>query len=134
VSDLAEVYRRYNATCNEHRFGDLGQFVADDVVVNGEPDGLAGYVAGLEAVVRAFPDYRWDLRHLLVDGDLVSAHFVDTGTHRGEWLGVPPTGRMVTTQEFALYRWSGGRITEVWVTADNLRVLDQLRGPSSSSD
>jgi len=38
----------------------------------------------LEAVVRAFPDHRWDLRHLLVDGDVVAAHFVDTGTHRGE--------------------------------------------------
>jgi predicted ester cyclase len=129
MTDLARTYRRYNATCNEHRFADLGEFVADDVVVNGEPRGLAGYVAGLEAVVRAFPDYRWDLQDLLVDGDVVAAHFVDTGTHRGEWLGVPPTGRTVTTQEFAVYRWAGGRIAEVWVTADDLRALDQLRAP-----
>jgi predicted ester cyclase len=127
VSHLAERYRRYLATCNEHRFAELGEFVAEDVVVNGEPQGVAGYVAGLEAVVRAFPDYRWDLRHLLVDGDVVAAHFADTGTHRGEWLGVPATGRRVATQEFAVYRWSRGRIAEVWVTADDLRVLDQLR-------
>jgi predicted ester cyclase len=135
VSDLAEVYGRYNTACNEHRFADLGEFVADGVVVNGDHVGLAGYVDGLQAVVRAFPDYRWDLRHLLVDGDVVAAHFVDTGTHRGEWLGVPPTGRRVTTQEFAVYRWAGGRIAEVWVTADDLRVLEQLRasgGPSAA--
>jgi predicted ester cyclase len=129
MTDLAETYRRYNATCNAHRFADLHEFVHDDVVVNGERQGLAGYVAGLEAVVRAFPDYVWEIAHLLVDGDVVAAHFVDTGTHRGEWLGVPPTGRQVRTQEFAVYRWADGRISEVWVTADDLRVLDQLRAP-----
>jgi predicted ester cyclase len=127
VSDLAERYRRYNATCNAHRFEDLAEFVHDDLVVNGERITLADYVEGLRAVVRAFPDYRWELRHLMVDGDVVAAHFLDTGTHRGEWLGVAATGRRVNTQEFAFYRWDGGRIAEVWVTADNLRVLDLLR-------
>jgi len=126
MSDLAARYRRYLAICNEHRFADLAGFVAEDVVVNGERQGLTGYIRGLEAVVRAFPDYRWDLQRLLVDGDVVAAHFTDTGTHRGEWLGVPPTGRRISTQEFAFYRWVDDRIAEVWVTADDLRVLDQL--------
>ena len=120
-------YREYLALCNAHRFGELGAFVADDVVVNGRPDGLAGYVAGLEAVVRAFPDYRWELEHLLIDGPLVAAHFRDTGTHRGSFLGVAATGRRVTTDEFAVYRVEAGRIAQVWVTADNLGLLDQLR-------
>jgi predicted ester cyclase len=40
---------------------------------------------------------------------------------------VPATGRRVSTQEFAIYRFQAGRIAEVWVTADNLRLLDQLR-------
>jgi hypothetical protein len=39
---------------------------------------------------------------------------------------VPATGRAVSTQEFAIYRFQAGRIAEVWVTADNLRLLDQL--------
>jgi predicted ester cyclase len=127
AEDLAATYRRYNGRCNAHEFDTLGEFVAEDVQVNGEPQGLAGYVTGLQAVVRAFPDYRWDLRHLFVDGDWVSAHFVDTGTHRGEFLGIPATGRRVSTQEFAVYRWAGGRIAEVWVTADNLALVEQLR-------
>jgi aspartyl-tRNA synthetase len=124
---LEDFYRRYNRCCNDHDLGSLGAFVADDVMVDGEPRGLAAYVAGLEAVVRAFPDYRWEIRHLLVDPPLVAAHFVDTGTHRGEFLGVPATGRAVTTQEFAFYRITGDRIREVWVTADDLRLLSQLR-------
>jgi steroid delta-isomerase-like uncharacterized protein len=125
--DLERVYRRYNRLCNAHRFDRLGEFVAQDVEVNGEVQGLQAYVDGLQAVVRAFPDYRWDLRHLFVSGAWVSAHFLDTGTHRGTFLGVPATGRTVSTQEFAIYRFQAGRIAEVWVTADNLRLLDQLR-------
>ena len=126
-ADLEAFYRRYNALCNDHDFDRLGEFVAEEVTVDGEPRGLAAYANGLRAVVRAFPDYRWELRHLLVDGDWIAAHFADSGTHRGSAFGVPATGRRVSTQEFAFYRIQGGRIVEVWVTADNLRILDQLR-------
>ncbi|MGY1808253.1 ester cyclase [Blastococcus sp. SYSU D00669] len=129
MSSLADTYRRYNAACNAHRFDELGEFVHEELVVNGERAALAPYAEGLRAVVRAFPDYRWEIEHLLVDGDVVAAHFTDTGTHRGEWLGVPATGRRVTAREFAFYRWAGGRIAEVWVTADDLGVLEQLRAP-----
>ena len=127
AAELRDFYLRYNACCNGHELGRLGEFVAADVRVDGEPRGLDGYVAGLEDVLRAFPDYRWDIRHLLVDPPVVAAHFTDTGTHLGEFLGVPATGRRVETQEFAVYRVAGGRIAEVWVTADNLRLLAQLR-------
>ena len=125
--DLEARYRRYNAACNAHEFDRLGEFVAQRVEVNGEVQGLAAYVRGLEAVVQAFPDYRWNLRHLLVDGCWVAAHFTDTGTHTGAFLGVSATGRAVGAQEFAIYRFDAGVIVEVWVTADNLRLLDQLR-------
>ena len=120
---LKRWYRSYIEVCNEHRFDELDGYVAPDVVVNGERQGVDGYVTGLRAVVDAFPDHRWELRHLLVEGDWVSAHFVDTGTHRGTFRGVPPTGRTVRTQEFAMYRVEDGRIAEVWVTADNASLL-----------
>jgi steroid delta-isomerase-like uncharacterized protein len=125
--ELAAFYRRYNACCNAHEFDRLGEFVAPEVQVDGADQSLADYAASLQAVVDAFPDYRWDLRHLLVDGDWVAAHFIDTGTHRGTFLGIPATGRAVTTQEFAFYRVDAGRIAEVWVTADDLGLLEQLR-------
>jgi predicted ester cyclase len=125
--DLTAFYARYLATCNAHDLAGLDAFVAEDVVVNGEPVGLDAYVAGLRAVIGAFPDYRWELRHLLVDGDVIAAHFADSGTHRGRWLDAEPTDRIVRTDEFAFYRIADGRIAEVWVTADNDRVRAQLR-------
>jgi steroid delta-isomerase-like uncharacterized protein len=124
---LAAFYRRYNACCNEHRFEDLAEFVARDVVVNGIDRGLDGYADGLRAVVRASPDYRWELRHLVVDAPWIAARFADTGTHRGPFHGIPATGRSVSTQEFAFYRVDAGRIAEVWGTADDLHLLQQLQ-------
>jgi predicted ester cyclase len=84
-------------------------------------------MGSLEAVVQAFPDHRWDLRHLLVDPPWVAGHFINTGTHGGTFLGVPASSRAVTTQEFAVYRSDAGLIVEVWGTADDLRLLEQLR-------
>src|SRR3954464_5576700 len=117
--DVTAFYARYLATCNAHDLAGLDAFVAEDVVVNGEPVGLDAYVAGLRAVIEAFPDYQWELRHLLVDGDVIAAHFAGSGTHRGRWLDAEPTDRIVRTDEFAFYRIAEGRIAEVWVTADN---------------
>jgi predicted ester cyclase len=124
---LAAFYRRYNACCNEHRFEDLPQFVAPGVVINGTDRGLDAYAEALRVVVRAFPDYRWELRHLLVDPPWIAAHLADTGTHRGSFLGVSPTGRSVSTEEFAFYRIDAEKITEVWGTAFGVHLLHQIR-------
>ena len=79
--DLLAFYGRYLARCNEHRFDDLGEFVADDV--NGPTQGLSRYIAGLRAVVDAFPDYQWQLQNLLVDNPWLAARLYGTGTHTG---------------------------------------------------
>ncbi|HEY7622533.1 MAG TPA: ester cyclase [Solirubrobacteraceae bacterium] len=124
---LAAFYRRYNACCNEHRLDDLGQFVASDVVINGTDRGLDPYTEWLRAVVRAFPDYHWELRHILVDPPWVAAHLTDTGTHRGPFLGVAATGRSVGVEEFAFYRIGTEQITEVWGSGFAEQLLQQLR-------
>jgi predicted ester cyclase len=123
---LAAFYRPYIACCNEHRFDDLAEFVAPDVVINGDQRGLDAYTEGLRAVVAAFPDYHWNLQHLLTDPPWICARLDDTGTHRHDFLGVAATGRTVETQEFAFYRIDAGRIAEVWGTAFSLDLLRQI--------
>jgi predicted ester cyclase len=125
--DAEAFYRHYLAVCNAHAFDRLGGYVAADIEVNGVHLGLPAYTAGLRATVRAFPDYHWQLRDLLIDGDRIAARLTDTGTHEGEFLGVPATGRKVYAQEISIYHLAADRIARVWVTADNLTLLDQLR-------
>jgi aspartyl-tRNA synthetase len=97
------------------------------VTIDGERRRIDDYTANLGGWIEAFPDVRWELRHLLVDGDWIAGHFLVSGTHRGTFLGVPATGRSVTAREFALYRIEDGRIAEVWGTVDERRLLEQLR-------
>lgn len=122
ADELKAFYRRYIDRCNAHRFEDLSEFVAEDVEVNGYPQGLGGYIAGLRAVIAAFPDYRWNLRHLVVEGDWLAAHLmINTGMPMGTFHGVAPTGGGDMTQEFAMYRIADSKIAEFWGTAERRR-------------
>jgi predicted ester cyclase len=120
--EVVAWYRRYNAICNRHAFDELGPFLRDVVQVNGADRTAQGYIDDLFVVANAFPDYRWEIQRILVDEPWIAVHFTDRGTHLGPWHGVAPTGRTVTTDEFAMYRLENGRIAEVWVTADNARL------------
>jgi predicted ester cyclase len=116
------VYERYNATCNRHAFDQLDEFVRPVVRVNGTEQTLQEYADGLFEVHRAFPDYRWEIQRTVFEAPWLAVQFLDSGTHLGPWRGVAPTRKTVTTDEFAMYRFEGGRIAEVWVTADNARL------------
>jgi aspartyl-tRNA synthetase len=96
-------------------------------VIDGTERGLDAYAEELRAVVRALPDYHWELRRLLVDPPWIAAHLADTGTHRRPYLGVPATGRTVSIPEFAFYRIDADRITEVWGNAFGVHLLQQIR-------
>jgi steroid delta-isomerase-like uncharacterized protein len=124
---MRDFYQRYLECCNERRFDELGEYVAEDVSVNGEMCGLEQYAAGVRAVVEAFPDYRWDLQQLLVDGNMLAARLTDTGTHTGTFLDVPATGQTISVQELAMYRLSNGRIVESWGDLGFV-VRDRLTG------
>lgn len=111
---VLDLYERYLACCNEHRVDDLGEFVDGSISGSGPEDGLAAYVEGVRAVVTGFPDYRWEVQQLVVDGDTLAARLVGQGTHTGVFEGVAPTSRTVRTQELVFYRVSGGKIVGCW--------------------
>jgi predicted ester cyclase len=112
--DLEEFYRRYLQRCNEHRFDELGEFVDEEVEVNGAPQDVRRYAAGLRTVVREYPDFHWDLQHLLIDGGWLSVHLIDTYT--------TPAGRTANLQELAMYHLRAGRIIQVWGDLDHARL------------
>jgi predicted ester cyclase len=124
--DNKALYRRYIERCNSHDFGTLGEFVATDVRVNGEPYGLDRYQAEVASIVDTFPDYHWEIELLIGEGEYLAARLTDTGTHRGVYAGVEPTNRSITTMELAFYRLREGMIVEVWAKADDWGTLSQL--------
>lgn len=63
---------------------------------------------------------------MIVEGDKVVSRNTVTGTHRGEYQGLPPTGRRVTYNEIFIFRFADGRITEIRGVVDVLSQLRQL--------
>ena len=79
-----------------------------------------------EILLQAFPDIHATVEDLIEEGDKVVGRMVITGTHRGEYMGIPPTGKSVTYNEIFIFRFAGGRIAETWGVADVLAQMRQL--------
>ena len=73
-----------------------------------------------------FPHWRSRLEALIAEGDLVTERFTARGTHRGEIMGVPPTGREVVLAGINIFRVQDGKLVERWGRTDDLGLLQQL--------
>jgi predicted ester cyclase len=74
----------------------------------------------------AFADFRVDVLEQLAEGDKVMTYKVFSGTHTGEFQGIPPTGRTVRFDVMDIVRLDGGQIIEHWGVVDQLGLLRQL--------
>ncbi|MFF3915989.1 ester cyclase [Streptomyces sp. NPDC001852] len=77
-------------------------------------------------LLRAFPDIHVAVEDVIAEGDKVVSRNTVTGTHRGEYQGMAPTGRSVTYGEIFILRFEGGRIAEIWGVVDVLSQMRQL--------
>ncbi|HET6870400.1 MAG TPA: ester cyclase [Solirubrobacteraceae bacterium] len=75
---------------------------------------------------QAFPDLHVTVEDLIEEGDKVVGRNTVTGTHRGEYMGIPPTGKAVTYREIFIMRFADGRIAETWGVVDVFSQLKQL--------
>jgi predicted ester cyclase len=105
-------YESHLAACNDRRFGELVRYVHPEVdgSLDGSVRGLDAYVAGVRRITDAFPDYRWSMERLVIEGEWIAALVHGAGTHQGEVFGMAPTGRTVTVQEMVFYRVVDGRL------------------------
>lgn len=131
MDDAVTLMRRfYDDMWNRFEVAALDDLVTDEVRFRGSLGdelvgraALAGYV---RAVQTAFPDFHNEVVDLVVDGDRLAVRLRYTGTHRGEVLGVPATGRRVGYDGAAFFVVAEGRIASVWVLGDRVGLLDQL--------
>jgi len=77
-------------------------------------------------LLRAYPDLHITVEDLIEDGDKIVSRNTVTGTHQGEYMGLPPTGRSVTYNEIFIVRFAGGRIVESWGVVDVFSQMKQL--------
>jgi steroid delta-isomerase-like uncharacterized protein len=86
-------------------------------------EGEKGFVTGLRT---GFPDIRFRIDHLIEEGDKIYARWSLTGTHDGNFLGIPPTGNRVVDQGGDIFHFVDGRCKEIWVNEDSLGLMRQM--------
>ena len=77
-------------------------------------------------LLRAFPDLHLTIEDVIAEGNKVVGRQTATGTHRGEYMSRPPTGKSVTYNEIFIFRFVNGRIAEIWGVVDVLSQMKQL--------
>jgi steroid delta-isomerase-like uncharacterized protein len=80
----------------------------------------------MPAFFTAFPDQRYTVEDLIAEGDKVVSCYTFRGTHQGEFLGVPATGKVATWTGILISRFAGGKDVEDWESFDALGLLQQL--------
>jgi predicted ester cyclase len=104
----------------------MGEGAALTVGGRAVPCDPAGTRAIAEQWTTAFPDWRFDLRALVAEGDLVAAHIPSAGTFEGPLHGRSPTGRFAYVDEMVIFRISDNRIVEAWEVDDEAGMWRQL--------
>ncbi|TDD29309.1 ester cyclase [Kribbella turkmenica] len=110
--------------------GAVDTYLAEDFVNHDPPFGVTPDRDGMRvagAMMRAaFPDWHSELHELVAEGDIVVERFTASGTHRGEVMGVAPTGRTVRLPGINIFRVRDGLVRERWGRLDELGFLRQL--------
>jgi steroid delta-isomerase-like uncharacterized protein len=106
------------------------QFFSDDFLdhdmMPDQPAGPAGQEAMSKLVLTAFPDAANPEFELVAEGDIVAARWIFTGTHEGEFMGVPASGRPVRIQGMEFFRVAEGKVAERWGTVDVMTMMVQV--------
>ena len=129
--DHAAAMRRLYDLINAGDIDGFGELLAEDFIEHEETPGLEPTKEGVKQFFRmykaAFPDLRMEAQDILVSGDKGVARARATGTHQGEFLGMPATGKSVDVQLIDIIRFGDdGLAREHWGVFDALAMLQQL--------
>jgi predicted ester cyclase len=115
-----EVVRRYyDQVLNGRDLDAVGDFFADERIVQGVRNGCFAYF-------RAFPDLHVSIDQLIAEGDKVFCLSTMTGTHDGEYKGIPATGRQIASESAEVFTIADGTFVGYWCLSNVAGLMRQL--------
>jgi steroid delta-isomerase-like uncharacterized protein len=125
------IQRWFNEVWNEGLDATVDELFAPDCVAHGLEEGFTvigpeGFKEFLRKMRDAFPDVRIRVEETICEGDRVATRVLLEGTHLGDTLGIPRTGRRVSIQGMVMIRIAEGQIVEAWNDWDQLGMWRQL--------
>lgn len=124
------IERFFEKILKERDFSVLGDFVSESYVQHSPtPDqsvGIEGVRRHIQLFFTAFSDTEYRLEGIVAEGNKVAARWALSGTHTGDFLGMPPTGSRIETSGIDIYSLQEGKIKEHWHEMDMLRLMTEL--------
>ena len=126
----ALVRREYEDGVNQKDFGIRDSVLASNYIAHfpGLPplQGIEAFRQFTSGFFAAFPDLQTTIEDLIAEGDKVAIRQTWHGTHKGNFLGIPPTGKRVSFTSTEFYRVANGVLAEEWIELDMLGLLQQI--------
>jgi steroid delta-isomerase-like uncharacterized protein len=126
----AVVQRFIDEVLNQGKLETADEIVAEDFVeldpLPGQRQGRGGLKEIVALLRTAYPDMHWSVDETIAAGEKVVTRFTWTGTHKGDFLGIPATGRPVSVKGVVIDRIVGGKMTDSRILMDNLGMMQQL--------
>ncbi|WP_395945145.1 ester cyclase [Brevundimonas sp.] len=125
-----DATKRFGEIVNTGALDAFHEVVAEGCVDNdpapGQGAGPEGFKAFFTEMRQAFPDLKVEPKTLVSEGDQVAFAYTLTGTHKGDFQGVAPTGRAVEIRGLQIGRFEDGKMVERWGSSDELGILKQI--------
>ena len=128
-TNKAKVRQAYDAI-NAGDWDKFATLLSDDFVDHnpdpGQKPGAKGAIESLSQFRTAFPDLKFNIQHIVAEGDMAAVHFKLTGTNKGEFMGKPATGKTFAIDGYDLLRIVKGKAVERWGLSDGASMMMQL--------
>jgi steroid delta-isomerase-like uncharacterized protein len=120
----------YEGVLNQRRFELVDELAVEDYAEHdplpGQGNGRADLKRRVESLCAAFAPDVYTVEDVISEGDRVVVRWTSRGTHTGEFMGMPPTGRDFQISGIDIYRLREGRLAEHWHVVDQLSLMMQL--------
>ena len=130
IEENKNIVRRYQEIYNSNNLDNLLEVVSEGLltpkIMPGVPHGVEGAKAAHQIMLAGFPDYQTVIDDLIAEGDKVAARITMTGTHTGDFIGTPATGKSVSFTGIYIARIANGKIVQHWGEEDSVSLLGQL--------
>ena len=115
---------------NHGHLDSVVELSAPDLINHSAPPGVPptreGWKQLLAMFKTGFPDIHFQIEQLIAEGDLVMVRFTGHGTHQGELMGIPATGREVAFSGVVILRFANGKMVERWEQFDMMGMMTQI--------
>ncbi len=122
--DLEEVWHNKNLSVVDEIYS--SEYVRHDPADPQEIRGIEGYKQLVTMYLNALPDTRFTIEDQIAEGDKVVTRWTARGTHKGDLMGIAPTGKQITVTGMGIQRIVGGKVVEEWANWDTMGLMQQL--------